>query len=110
MSVQEMELSTGRVHRSGAADDRTEIELHIALVSSLDGIRFAAIERSGEALIQRLSCYVAVKAEEVLWPDSARQVLRLLSQGRSEAAIKHYFGGVGDRWDAEYLHREVVQL
>lgn len=110
MAGQSTELTARRGRDSGAADERAEIELHIALVSSLDGIRFVVIEWSGEALIQRLSGYVEAKAEDVLWPDSAGRVRRLLSQGRSDAAIEEYFTRVGDRWDAEFLHREVVQM
>lgn len=107
--MEHLEFGAGRGHFS-ASGRRTDIELHVALVASLDGLRFTAVDRSAEGLLQRLSEYVAANAHTGLWPDSARRVRLLLTQSDSAAAIQHYFDRVGDRWDPEYLHREVVQV
>jgi hypothetical protein len=45
----------------------------------------------------------------LLWADDAGRVLDLLAAGEVETAVDLYFSRVGDRWDAEYLHRQVVR-
>ena len=77
--------------------------LHVAIVHSSDGVRFATAGASRAELVQRLAEYVRRRAPHVLWTDDARHVRALLARGELEAAVEVYFGRVGDRWDAEWL-------
>lgn len=82
--------------------------IHIAVVSTTDGIVFAAAAPTPEALQTRLVAYIEGKASTVLWPDDAARVAELLARDRPDPAIDLYFARVGERWDAEHLHRQVV--
>lgn len=93
---------------AGAAAGSTDLELHVALVTGKDGIRLAVIEKSDDGMLRRLSDYVREEAPNALWPKDASQVSALLSAGRWETAIDFYFARVGNRWDQEFLHREIV--
>ncbi len=74
-----------------------------AVVHAADGVRFTASADSIPALTQRLAEYVRERADDVLWPDEAAHVRRLLADGDLAAAVDCYFWNVGDRWDDEWL-------
>lgn len=82
--------------------------LHLGMVSATDGILFTAVERSADALRNRIAVFVRQRAETTLWPDDAAELKGLLAAGRSEDAIAFYFSRVGERWDREFLHREPI--
>lgn len=69
-----------------------------------------AAETNAEAMMEPLVGFVERSASAMLWPRDATEVHSLLASGRSEAAIDLYFAKVGDRWDCQQLHREVVEL
>ena len=77
--------------------------LHVAVVHSADGVRFATAAASRTELVERLAEYVRRRAPRTLWPADARYVRSLLIRGELEAAVEVYFGRVGDRWDREWL-------
>jgi hypothetical protein len=77
--------------------------LHVGIVHSADGVRFATAAGSRAELVQRLAEYVGRRAPDVLWTGDARHVGALLVRGELEAAVEVYFGRVGDRWDPEWL-------
>jgi hypothetical protein len=75
----------------------------IAIVSGVDGARFAAVAASERECLSQIASYVAEQARLQLWPPSAGRVRRLLEAGEVAAAVAEYFRHAGERWDAEWL-------
>src|SRR5687767_11611160 len=76
---------------------------YVAVVHTVDGVRFHAAATSRRDLIQRIAEYVQRWGGYVLRPDHARHLRSLLLRGEWEAAVELYFGLVGKRWDKEWL-------
>ena len=76
---------------------------YVAVVHTVDGVRFQATATSRRDLIHRLAEYVQRWGGYVLRPDHARHLRGLLLRGEWEAAVELYFGLVGKRWDKEWL-------
>ena len=81
---------------------------YVAVVHTVDGIRFQATATSRRDLIHRLAEYVQRWGGYVLRPDHARHLRGLMLRGEWEAAVELYFGLVGKRWDKEWLVTTVV--
>lgn len=82
--------------------------LFVAVVHSLDGVRFVAAADSRRELVMRLAEYVRQWGDHVLHQEHARHLRSLLARGEMEAAVELYFGLVGERWDDEWLVTTVV--
>ncbi|HUQ82086.1 MAG TPA: hypothetical protein VM076_13130 [Gemmatimonadaceae bacterium] len=76
---------------------------YVAVVHTVDGVRFQATATSRRELIHRIAEYVQRWGGYVLRPDHARHLRGLLLRGEWEAAVELYFGLVGKRWDKEWL-------
>jgi hypothetical protein len=74
-----------------------------AVVHSLDTVRFVASARNAYELCTKILTYIDERCDDVLWPESARQVHALIEERRPFAAIALYFAEVGERWDEEWL-------
>jgi hypothetical protein len=81
---------------------------YVAVVHTVDGVRFQATATSRRDLIHRLAEYVQRWGGYVLRPDHARHLRGLLLRGEWEAAVELYFALVGKRWDKEWLVTTVV--
>lgn len=81
---------------------------HVVVVTASDGVLFTAVERSSEQATVRLGEYVRLRAQRNLWPTDAEAVMRLLDGDEIGPAVDMYFDRVGDRWDRELLHRQVL--
>ncbi len=94
-----------RARAAGArrAAKRTEASFCIAIVSGVDGARFAAVAASEQECLSQIASYVAEQARAQLWPPSAGRVPDLLEAGELAAAVAEYFRHAGERWDAEWL-------
>ena len=84
---------------------RTELtqKIFVAVVLGRDGVRFTAAAPTRAALAARIGGYARRQARHQLWSPESEHVLRLLDDGKIEAAIEMYFGLVGSRWDEEWL-------
>ena len=82
---------------------RTGTSFCIAIVSGVDGARFAAVAASEQECLSQIASYVAEQARAQLWPPSAGRVHDLLQAGDAAAAVAEYFRHAGERWDAEWL-------
>jgi hypothetical protein len=96
---------TTRDRAAGArrAAGRAETSFCIAIVSGVDGARFAAVAASEQECLVQIGSYVAEQARAQLWPPSADRVHELLEAGEVAAAVAEYFRHAGERWDAEWL-------
>jgi hypothetical protein len=72
-----------RARAAGArrAAKQAETSFCIAIVSGVDGARFAAVAASERECLSQIASYVAEQARLQLWPPSARRVRRLLEAG-----------------------------
>lgn len=86
------------------------VQLHVATVTSADGIRFVAAEPTAERLARQLARYVRVNAPHALASEDAQSVERALAAGRDADAVERYFATVGRRWDQEFLFRTSVEV
>lgn len=86
------------------------MELHVAAVCTAAEVRMLTGAPSPVDLERRLAAYVRRNATQLLWPADSARVLRLLEKGRPDQAISLYFSAVGDRWDHEFLHVQVLNL
>jgi len=77
--------------------------IFVAVVSTLDTVRFSAAAVTRHLLVEQVADYVRRNSHEQLWPAHATEVDRLLDSGLLEPAIERYFTLVGERWDAEWL-------
>ncbi len=75
----------------------------MAVVHSLDGVRFVTTGHRGDAVIANLAGYVGSRCDDVLSADAGTQVRTLLADGNVLHAIMVYFERVGERWDDERL-------
>ena len=80
--------------------------LHTAVVRAPDGVRFIATAPDDEGLASRIVVYIGSRCDDVLWPESAERVRRLIAEHRESDAISAYFTNVGQRWDKEWLEVE----
>lgn len=85
------------------ADDLLSRVLHIFIVSTRDGARFAVVAASEHQCVAQVAAYVAEQAPLQLWPRSAQRVQDLLAGGDAAAAVREYFRHAGERWDHEWL-------
>lgn len=86
------------------------MKIHIAVVCTATEVRMLTGAPSRADLERRLVTYVRKNATQFLWPVDSAQVLRLLEEGRPNEAISLYFSAVGDRWDREFLHVQLLDL
>lgn len=86
-----------------------ELTLFTAVVHVRDGVLFEAAADSPHNLVTQVAGFVRERCTDVLWPDDADQVCRLLEQRNAYAAIALYFARVGDRWDEEWLELSLPQ-
>lgn len=75
----------------------------MAVVHSLDGVRFVTTGRSRETIVRHLAGYVAERCDDLLPEDAGGRVRAMLAAGELGAAIAVYFARVGERWDNERL-------
>ncbi len=75
----------------------------VAVVHSLDGVRFVTTGESRDAVVPQIADYVRERCDDVLSPDAGDRVRALLAAGKLSAAIAVYFERVGERWDGERL-------
>ena len=101
---------TGIGSKGSANTDRRETKqaTYVAVVHTVDGVRFQAAATSRRELVQRIAEYVQRWGGYVLRPDHARHLRSLLLRGESEAAVELYFALVGKRWDKEWLITTVI--
>jgi hypothetical protein len=86
----------------------TASAIYVAVVHTVDGVRFQAAAASRRELVHRIAEYVQRWGAYVLRPDHARHLRSLLVRGEWEAAVELYFALVGKRWDKEWLVTTVV--
>lgn len=84
--------------------------VHVAVVSAADGPVTTLASRSSKGLEEQVFRYVEKNAALKLWPDDARKVVEFGRAGKKGTAITLYFRQVGQRWDPEQLHRNMVEL
>ena len=82
--------------------------VYVAVVHTVERVRFATAAVSRAALFERLAGYVRERVDDELREDGARRVRDLLAEDELEEAVLHYFARVGERWDAEWLVTAVV--
>ena len=100
-----MQALSGKARAAGArrAAKQAQTSFCIAIVSGVDGARFAAVAASEQECLSQIASYVAEQARAQLWPPSAGRVHELLEAGEVAAAVAEYFRHAGERWDAEWL-------
>lgn len=101
-------MQTTRRRSVRDAGPQIDSVLHIAVVVVVDGVLFTAVEGSKKALRARLGKFVRVNASAKLWPPDSAEVLQCLDRGDVNRGVALYFERVGDRWDREFLHVQVV--
>ena len=96
--------------KSPTAIERREATraMYVAVVHTVDGVRFQAAATSRRELVHRIAEYVQRWGAYVLRPDHARHLRSLLVRGEWEAAVELYFALVGKRWDKEWLITTVI--
>jgi hypothetical protein len=96
----------GRLHAA-----REPQRIHVAVVHDGVSVRRVWAARTRAALLAHVVDYVGQQELPLRLPaEDASRVTDLLSGGQDEAAIQHYFGSVGRRWDSEFLVTDVVPL
>jgi hypothetical protein len=86
----------------------TKHATYVAVVHTVDGVRFQAAAASRRELVQRIAEYVQRWGGYVLRPDHARHLRSLLVRGECEAGVELYFALVGKRWDKVWLITTVI--
>lgn len=112
-SVRRISKQTRPVSRSATRVDPdlpAASTLFVAVVHSLDGVRFVTAADSRRELVLRLAEYVRRWGDHVLHKEHARHLRSLLARREMEAAVELYFGLVGERWDDEWLVTTVVTM
>lgn len=94
----------------GTENGKRESHLHIAVVSTADGVQEVIVSQNASRMWSRLAEYLRENASTKLLPEDACVVQDNLKRGRMEAAAELYFRRVGLRWDRERLHLEMVEL
>ena len=87
-----------------------EGSVFVAVVHAADGIRFVTAAGSNAELTCRVAAYVRGRVDDMLPADDARCVHALLAEEDCAGAVERYFGGVGARWDQEWLVTTVVPI
>lgn len=89
--------------RPGDADP-----LFVAVVHTVDDIRFSATSRRRDEVVERLAEYTLARAGDQLCACDAAYVRALIACDCPDAAVTAYFAVVGQRWDKEWLVTTVV--
>jgi hypothetical protein len=90
------------------AEGKQPMMIHVAAVSSADGVHFLTAAHSAELLTAKLVEYVKQQVEWSLQFEEVTEFYRLLDSGEPEDAVRYYFERVGGRWGKESLSLEVV--
>ena len=77
--------------------------LFVAVVHTIDTVRFVAVSTLRAELLRQLAHYAAQRGPDALRAADADRLRALLADGEPEAAVAHYFATVGQRWDEEWL-------
>jgi hypothetical protein len=94
-------LEPSVAHRAGTA-------VLVAVVHTVDSIRFIAAAREEEALLRQVASYVAANANDRLWMADAVSVHALLAARDFEAAVRAYFTTTDTPWDRDWLVIESI--
>lgn len=81
----------------------------VGVVHTTDSIRFIAVARDDEALLQQLASYVSANARDRLWIADATNVQTLLAARDFEAAVRAYFTAADAPWDRDWLVIEAIK-
>jgi hypothetical protein len=94
-------LEPSVAHRAGTA-------VLVAVVHTVDSIRFIAVAPDEAALLQQVASYVAANANDRLWMADAVTVHALLAARDFEAAVRAYFTATDTPWDRDWLVIESI--
>lgn len=81
---------------------------HVAIVYAPRGVLFLSVAHSRVAREHELAGYVRKQASRQLSPSTGEQVLELMRQGATSAAVRLYFEAVVREWDEEWLFLETL--
>ena len=95
-------LEPSVAHRAGTA-------VLVAVVHTVDSIRFIAVAPDEEALLRQVASYVAANANDRLWMVDAMSVHALLATRDFEAAVRSYFTATDTPWDRDWLVIESIR-
>jgi hypothetical protein len=94
-------LEPSVAHRAGTP-------LLVAVVHTVDSIRFIAVAPGEAALLPQVASYVAANANDRLWMADALSVHALLATRDFEAAVRTYFTATDTPWDRDWLVIESI--
>lgn len=83
--------------------------LHLAVVTSIDGVLMATAACELKRVLSQIVDYVRQNSRFKLSPELAREVEQMIKESRYEEAVEIYFSRVGERWDPERLHRDAIE-